>query len=126
MLAVTLRHDKNCLEETMMQHHNKTDKILREQKHRSLHPTPHKEEPQRESISTPISGQFDLDEDLEADIYNPLATPMDMPIQDEDSTPIQEDFPAESVQSNVVMPDEDCMLDEVDNNISIASSSQEK
>ena len=51
---------------------------------------------------------------------------MDTPIQDEGSTPVQEDVLAESVQSNVVMPAKDCMLDEVDDNISIASSSQEK
>ena len=126
MLAVTPRRDKNCLEETMMQHHNKTEKILWEQRRKSVHPTSHKEELQREPVNAPTSGQFDLEEDLEADVYNPLVTPTDMPVQDEDSTPVQEDLQAELVQSNVVTPAEDRMLDEVDNSVSIASSSQEK
>ena len=77
-------------------------------------------------IGTPTSGQFDLDENLEADVYNPLVTPTDMPVQDKDSMPIQEDFLAESAQSNVVTPAEDHMLDEVDDNVSTVSSSQEK
>ena len=51
---------------------------------------------------------------------------MDMHIQDEDSMPVQEDFPAKLVQSNVVTLAEDRMLDEVDDNVSIASSSQKK
>ena len=51
---------------------------------------------------------------------------MDMPVQDEESMPIQEDFPAESALSNAVTPAKDRMLDEVDDNISIVSSSQEK
>ena len=126
MLAVTLRCDKNRLEETMMQHHNKMEKILQEQRCRSLRPTPHKEEPQHEPVSAPTSGQFDLDKDLEADVYNLLVTRTDTPVQDEDSTPIQEDSPTETAQSNAVTPAKDCMLDEVDDNISIMSSSQEK
>ena len=55
-----------------------------------------------------------------------MATPTGTPIQDKDSMPIHKDFPAEPAQSNVVTPAEDRMLDEVDDNISIASSSQEK
>ena len=109
-----------------MQHHNKTEKRLREQRRRSLHLTPHKEEPQHEPVATPTSGQFDLDEDLEADVYNLLVTPTDTPVQDEDSMPVQEDFPAETVQSNAVTPAKDHILDKVDDNVSIASCSQEK
>ena len=40
--------------------------------------------------------------------------------------PIQEETPAESVQSSVVTPAEDCMLDEVDDSVSVVLSSQEK
>ena len=47
-----------------------------------------------------------------------------MPIQDESATPIQEDIPAESAQSNVVMPAKDHMLEEVDDNLSVVSSFQ--
>ena len=49
-----------------------------------------------------------------------------MPVQDEDSMPIQEDFPAESALSNAVTLAKDRMLDEVDDNVSIVSSSMEK
>ena len=125
-LLLLQRRDKNCLEETMMQHHKKTEKILREQRCKSVHLTSHKEELQHEPVNAPTSGQFDLEEDLEADVYNPLVTPTDMPVQDEDSTPVQEDLQAELAQSNVVTPAEDHMLDKVDNSVSIASSSQKK
>ena len=70
----------------------------------------------------PTSGQFDLDDDLKADVYNSLETPTDMPIQDENATLVLEDVPAGSVQSSVVMPAEDRMLDEVDDNISVVLS----
>ena len=126
MLAVTLRCEKNCLEETIMQDHNKKEKILREKRHRSLCPTPHKEEPQHEPVRPPTSSQYNLNEDLEAEVYNSLLTPMDMPVHDKDSTPVQGDFLAKSVQSNAVTLTEDRMLDEVDDNVSITSSSEEK
>ena len=136
--AITLKCHRHRLEDVMLQHHNKTAKLLKEQTHRDPCLTHHKKDHQWESVDTPVggcqwepidtptSGQFDLDDDLEADIYNPLETPTDMPIQDENATPILEDVPAESVQSSVVMPAEDHMLDKVDDNVSVVSSSQEK
>ena len=86
---------------------------------------PKKERP-HQPVNTPVSGQFDLDDDLEADVYNPLETPTDMPIQDKSVMPVKEDVQTESVQSSAVTPAEDHMLDKVDDNMSVTSSSQER
>ena len=101
------------------------DEVTERPKHRDPCPA-HPKDHQWEPINTPTTGQFDLDDDLKVDVYKPLETPTDTPIQDESTTPIQEDIPAESVQSNVVTAAKDCMLEEVDNNVSVVSSSQEK
>ena len=80
LLAVTQSRTRNHLEETVMQHHNKTMKLLCDQKCGDSRSTRQREEPCCEPIDMPTSGQFDLDEDLEVDVYNPLETPTDTPI----------------------------------------------
>ena len=104
LLAITPRHSRHHLEDAMLQHHNKTVKLLKEQTRRDPCPVHPKKDHQWEPIDTPASGQFNLDDDLEVEFYNPLETPTDMPIQDESAMPILEDVLAESAQSNVVTP----------------------
>ena len=106
----------------MLHHHKKADRLFRNQWHKIPCQPNLKKEQRWELIDAPISGQFGLDKD----IFDPLKTPTDMPIQAESVTSIQEDILDDSIQSNVVMESEDCMLDETDNIVSIMSSSQEK
>ena len=84
---------------------------------------PHpKKEHQWTSVDTPISGQSDLDKD----VFDPLKTPTDMPMQDKSITPIQEDISDDPTQFNVVTEAKDHMLDETDDNMSVVSSFQER
>ena len=91
----------------MLQYHKKEDKLLRYQWCKNPCPPHPKKEHQWEPVNTPISGQFNLDEDIF------------------DVTPIQEDIPDDSTQSNVMTEAKDCILDETDDNVSVMLSSQE-
>ena len=95
LLAITPKHSRHCLEEAMLQHHNKMAKLLKEQTRRDPCPVHPKKDHQWEPVDIPARGQFDLDDDLEVDVYNLLETPTDTPIQDESTTPVLEDVPAE-------------------------------
>ena len=110
----------------MLQYHKKVEKLLKDQQHRDPCPVHPSREHQQEPIDTPVSGQFDTDGSLDMDLYDPLKTPTDMPIQDETVMPVQKDFSEGSAHSKVVTAEEDRMLDEEDNNVSVVSSSQEK
>ena len=95
----------------MLQHHSKMTKLLKDLGCGDPCPVHPKKECPHQPVNTPVSGQFDLDDDLEAD---------------KSIMPVKEDVQTESVQSSAVTPAEDHMLDKVDDNMSVTSSSQER
>ena len=126
LLSVTTSHPKHHLEEVMLQHHKKVEKLLRDQWHRELCPAHPRMRYHQQPIATPVRGHFDLDDNLGKDPYDPLKTPTGMPIQDKSITPIQEATTGELAPSNVVTEAEDHLLDDAGNNVSVTLSSQEK
>ena len=74
-------------------------------------------------IEAPVEGQFDHDnDDLGQDPYDLLKTLRDMPVLDKSITPTQDDTPDDMPMSNVVAEEENRLLDDKVDNISISSS----
>ena len=106
----------------MMHYHKKVGQMLKD-KWRSCPTHSHSAHPKPPSMPIAsealVEGQFD---DLGQDPYDPLKTPMDTPVQDESVTPVQDDTPRDTTMSNVVTEEENYLLDDEEDNVSIVSS----
>ena len=122
MSAIMTPHPKQCLEEVMLHYNKKVCQLLKyswrscpshsQSSCQNLMPPPIMSE-------TPVEGQFD---DLGQDPYDLLKTPTNTPIQDESITPVQDDTVKNTTMSTMVTEEENHLLDDEDDNISIVSS----
>ena len=113
---------KQCLEEVMLHYHKKVGQMLKDQRRSCLtHSCSTRQKPPSTPIASeaPVEGQFD---DLGQDPYDPLKTPTDTPIQDETIMPIQDDTLGDMTMSNAVTEEENRLLDNEGDNVSIVSS----
>ena len=115
-------HPKQPLEEVMLHYHKKVCQLLKNQRHSC--PT-HSRSNHRNPLPIPVAseasveGQFD---DLGQDPYDPLKTPTNTLIQDESVTPVQDNLIGNATMSTVVTEEENHLLDNEEDNVSIVSS----
>ena len=108
----------------MLQYHTKMAHMLKHQRclctahAHANHPTNLKPSSMSIASEASIEGQFNHDDDLGQDPYDPLKTPTDTPVLDESITPIQDD----TLMCNVVTEEEDRLLDDKVDNVSITLS----
>ena len=120
--AIVTPHPKQCLEEVMLHYHKRMCQLLKDQ-WRSC--PSHSQSSRRNPLPPPvmseasIEGQFD---DQGQDLYDPLKAPTNTPIQDESITPVQEDTVGNMTMSTMVTEEENCLLDDENDNVSIVSS----
>ena len=122
MSAIVTPRSKQRLEEVMLHYHKNVCQLLKHSRH--LCPSHSRSSHQNLTAplvmsETPIEGQFDY---LGQDPYDPLKTPTDTLIQDKSIMPVQDDTVENMTMSTVVMEEENCLLDDEDDNISIVSS----
>ena len=98
----------NRLEKAMKLYHEKTDEILTKNKASRQEwllcsPAAETIYTRRSEVDKPAAGQFN-DEDLSRDVYDPLKTPMTTPVQDEETTTMEQ---PESQPATASQPMED-------------------
>ena len=104
----------------MLHYHKKVCQLLKDQWHSCLtHSQSGRQNPPPIASEALVEGQFD---DIGQDPYDPLKTPTDTLIQDDSITPVQDDTIGNMTMSSVVTEEENCLLDDEEDNVSIVSS----